>query len=227
MPVRRRKWLALAVLLLSMLIVMGLATSCLASEEGVPPFPDIAKIGWTAVNFFLLLAILYKFGFNPVSNMLEERTNTIESSLKHAEELLVEVEQMRKDSAAELADARREAQEIVARGTQIAEETKNEIISKAEVEEYLYKHPAISECAVIGVPHDYRGEDVKAFVVLKPDWEGKVTEEELVAWAREQMSVYKYPRTIEFRKELPKGGTGKILRKILKAEEAERRGEKN
>jgi acyl-CoA synthetase (AMP-forming)/AMP-acid ligase II len=97
----------------------------------------------------------------------------------------------------------------------------------AEVEEYLYKHPAISECAVIGVPHDYRGEDVKAFVVLKPDWEGKVTEEELVAWAREQMSVYKYPRTIEFRKELPKGGTGKILRKILKAEEAERRGEKN
>ncbi|MGI6551231.1 MAG: F0F1 ATP synthase subunit B [Syntrophomonadales bacterium] len=145
MPVRRRKWLALAVLLLSMLIVMGLATSCLASEEGVPPFPDIAKIGWTAVNFFLLLAILYKFGFNPVSNMLEERTNTIESSLKHAEELLVEVEQMRKDSAAELADARREAQEIVARGTQIAEETKNEIISKAEAEATAHKNKAIAE----------------------------------------------------------------------------------
>jgi len=145
MPVRRRKWLALAVLLLSMLIVMGLATSCLASEEGVPPFPDIAKIGWTAVNFFLLLAILYKFGFNPVSNMLEERTNTIESSLRHAEELLVEVEQMRKDSAAELADARREAQEIVARGTQIAEETKNEIISKAEAEATAHKNKAIAE----------------------------------------------------------------------------------
>ncbi|MGI6551396.1 MAG: AMP-binding protein [Syntrophomonadales bacterium] len=94
----------------------------------------------------------------------------------------------------------------------------------AEVEEYLYKHPAIAECAVIGIPHDYRGEDVKAFVVLKPDWAGKVTEEELVAWAREQMSVYKYPRTIEFRDSLPKGGTGKILRKELREEEAARRG---
>ena len=144
MPVRSRRWLALAVLLLSMLIVMGLATSCLASEGEVPSL-DIAKIGWTAVNFFLLLAILYKFGFNPVSNMLEERTNTIESSLRHAEELLVEVEQMRKDSAAELAEARREAQEIVARSTQIAEETKNEIISKAEAEATSMKNKAIAE----------------------------------------------------------------------------------
>ena len=118
-PVRSRKWLALAVLLLSMLIVMGLATSCLASEGEVPSL-DIAKIGWTAVNFFLLLAILYKFGFNPVSNMLEERTNTIESSLRHAEELLVEVEQMKRTRPMnwlKLAGS----SEIVARATQIAE----------------------------------------------------------------------------------------------------------
>jgi acyl-CoA synthetase (AMP-forming)/AMP-acid ligase II len=93
----------------------------------------------------------------------------------------------------------------------------------AEVEEYLYKHPSIGECAVIGVPHEYRGEDIKAFVVLKPEWQGKISEEELVAWAREQMSVYKYPRTIEFRETLPKTGTGKILRKDLRAEEAARR----
>lgn len=90
----------------------------------------------------------------------------------------------------------------------------------AEVEEYLYLHPAIAECAVIGIPHDYRGEDVKAFVVLKPDWAGKVDETELVVWAREQMSVYKYPRHIEFRDSLPKTGTGKILRKDLREEEA-------
>ncbi|NLV17466.1 MAG: AMP-binding protein [Syntrophomonadaceae bacterium] len=94
----------------------------------------------------------------------------------------------------------------------------------AEVEEYLYKHPAVDECAIIGIPHDYRGEDVKAFVVLKPDFVGKVTEEELVAWAREQMSVYKYPRAIEFRDSLPKTGTGKILRKDLRAEEAAKSG---
>lgn len=89
----------------------------------------------------------------------------------------------------------------------------------AEVEKYLYKHPAIDECCVIGIPHDYRGEDVKAFVVLKHDWVGKITEQEMVAWARDQMASYKYPRTIEFRDSLPKGGTGKIMRKILKQEE--------
>ena len=91
----------------------------------------------------------------------------------------------------------------------------------AEVEEYLYRHPAIEECCVIGVPHEYRGEDVKAYVVLKPEWVGKITEQELVEWARGQMSVYKYPRSIEFRESLPKSGTGKIMRKILKAEAAE------
>ncbi len=92
----------------------------------------------------------------------------------------------------------------------------------AEVEEYLYHHPAIAECVVIGIPHDYRGEDVKAFVVLKPEWVGKITEEEMVEWSRSELSVYKYPRTIEFRETLPKSGTGKIMRKILKAEEAEK-----
>ncbi len=88
----------------------------------------------------------------------------------------------------------------------------------AEVEEYMYKHPAVSEVCVIGVPHEYKGEEVKAFVVLKPEFIGKITQQELVDWAKEQMSVYKYPRIIEFRDSLPKGGTGKILRKVLKAE---------
>lgn len=91
----------------------------------------------------------------------------------------------------------------------------------AEVEEYLYHHPAISECCVIGIPHEYKGEEVKAFVVLKPDYAGKVTADEIIDWAKEEMSAYKYPRVIEFRELLPKSGTGKIMRKILKAEEAE------
>jgi len=91
----------------------------------------------------------------------------------------------------------------------------------AEVEEYLYHHPAILECCVIGIPHDYKGEEVKAFVVLKPEYKDKVTAEEIIDWARQEMSAYKYPRVIEFRDTLPKGGTGKIMRKVLKAEEAE------
>jgi acyl-CoA synthetase (AMP-forming)/AMP-acid ligase II len=92
----------------------------------------------------------------------------------------------------------------------------------AEVETYMYQHPAILECCVIGVPHEYRGEDVKAFVVLKPEWTGKVTVEELVAWAREKMAVYKYPRTIELRDELPKLASGKVLRRELKDQEIAR-----
>lgn len=145
MLVRRNKWLALTVLLLSMLIIMGMATTCYASEEGMPAFPDMYKIGWTAVNFFILLAILYKFAFKPIGDMLDERANTIESSLKHAESLRAEVEQMRKEAQNNLAESRKEAQEIVARATKIAEETKNEIISKAQAEAASEKAKAIAE----------------------------------------------------------------------------------
>lgn len=144
MPVIRKKWLALTVLLLSMLFVLGLTTSCYASE-GVPPFPDIYKIGWTAINFFILFAILYKFGYTPVVNMMEQRTNTIESSLKHAEELRGEVEQMRKEAQTNLAEARKEAQEIVARATKVAEETKNDIMAKAQQDARVAKEKALAE----------------------------------------------------------------------------------
>lgn len=92
----------------------------------------------------------------------------------------------------------------------------------AEVEEYLYQHPAIAECCVIGVPHEYRGEQVKAFVVLRPDWIGKISDQELIDWAREQMAVYKYPRIMEIREALPKNAIGKIMRRILKEEEEQK-----
>jgi acyl-CoA synthetase (AMP-forming)/AMP-acid ligase II len=93
----------------------------------------------------------------------------------------------------------------------------------AEVEEYMYAHPAIMECCAIGVPHETKGEEVKLFVVLKPDFAGKVTEEELIDWAKGQMANYKYPRHIEFRASLPKGNTGKVMRKDLVEEENAKR----
>ncbi|CFX83767.1 AMP-dependent synthetase/ligase [Syntrophomonas zehnderi OL-4] len=96
----------------------------------------------------------------------------------------------------------------------------------AEVEEYMYAHPAILECCVIGTPHKVKGEEVKAFVVLKADWKGKITEAELIEWAKSQMAPYKYPRHIEFRDSLPKGNTGKIMRKVLKEEEAAKSAQK-
>ena len=86
-----------------------------------------------------------------------------------------------------------------------------------EVEEVLYEHPAIQEAAVVGVPDPYRGETVKAFIVLK---EGeRITEEELDAYCRERLAAYKVPRLYEFRSELPKTTVGKILRRVLVEEE--------
>ena len=83
-----------------------------------------------------------------------------------------------------------------------------------EVEDVLYQHPAVREAAVIGVPDDYRGETVKAFVSVRPGEE--VNEAELIAFCKERMAAYKYPRSIELVEELPKTVTGKILRRELR-----------
>jgi long-chain acyl-CoA synthetase len=82
-----------------------------------------------------------------------------------------------------------------------------------EVEEVLMTHPAVSLAAVIGVPHDRHGEEIKAVVIRQPG--ATVTEEELVAWGREQMAAYKYPRIVEFVETLPMTATGKLLKRAL------------
>jgi acyl-CoA synthetase (AMP-forming)/AMP-acid ligase II len=84
-----------------------------------------------------------------------------------------------------------------------------------EVEELLYRHPAVKEVAVIGISDPYRGESPKAIIVLKPDCADKVTEEQIRDWCKENMAAYKRPRVIEFRQELPKSAAGKILKRLL------------
>jgi acyl-CoA synthetase (AMP-forming)/AMP-acid ligase II len=91
-----------------------------------------------------------------------------------------------------------------------------------EVEDLLYKHPAVAEAAVIGVQDPYRGESPKAFIVLRSDHKSKINETDIIDWARENMAAYKRPRMVEFREELPKSGAGKILRRVLADEEAHR-----
>jgi long-chain acyl-CoA synthetase len=88
-----------------------------------------------------------------------------------------------------------------------------------EVENLLMKHPAISQAAVIGVPDSIRGESVKAFVVIHPEYDSRITPEEIILWSREKMAAYKYPRYVEFRQGLPLTGTGKLLRRLLAEEE--------
>ena len=92
-----------------------------------------------------------------------------------------------------------------------------------EVEEVLYGHPAVQEAAVIGVPDPYRGETVAAFIVLKDEYRGKVTQDEIEKFCRENLAAYKVPRIIEFRESLPKSSVGKILKRELRDEVAKKR----
>ena len=83
-----------------------------------------------------------------------------------------------------------------------------------EIEEVMIKNEAVSLVAVIGIPHEELGEEVKAFVVLK---EGcTIATADLIAWTKERVASYKYPRHIEFLSALPMSATGKILKKELR-----------
>lgn len=95
-------------------------------------------------------------------------------------------------------------------------------IAPTEVEAMLMKHPAVMETAVIGVPDQYRGETVKAYIALREEYRGKVTEEEIKAFCKENISTYKSPRIVEFMDELPKSAVGKVLRRKLREMERER-----
>ncbi|OFW57971.1 MAG: long-chain fatty acid--CoA ligase [Candidatus Solincola sediminis] len=86
-----------------------------------------------------------------------------------------------------------------------------------EIDEVLYEHPKVQEAVAVGIPDEYRGETVKAYVVLKPEEE--CSEEEIIAFCKERLASFKAPRVVEFRAELPKTLVGKVLRRALREEE--------
>ena len=90
----------------------------------------------------------------------------------------------------------------------------------AEVEALMYRHPAIAEACVIATQDDYRGESVKAVVVLRPTHRDLVTDQDIVDWCRENMAVYKAPRVVQFVDALPKSGSGKVMWRLLQEAEA-------
>ena len=85
----------------------------------------------------------------------------------------------------------------------------------AEVEALMFRHPGIQEACVVSAKDAYRGETVKAVVVLRPSHKGQVSEEDVIAWCRENMAAYKVPRIVEFFDALPKSGSGKVMWRLL------------
>ena len=91
-----------------------------------------------------------------------------------------------------------------------------------EIEEVLYQHEAVAEAAVIGVPDEKVGERIKAFVVLKNEYRGKVSQDDILSFLKDSLAPYKLPKEIEFRDTLPKSAAGKILRRVLREEEVKK-----
>ncbi|MBN2156919.1 MAG: long-chain fatty acid--CoA ligase [Candidatus Lokiarchaeota archaeon] len=93
---------------------------------------------------------------------------------------------------------------------------KGHSVYPAEIEAYMYEHPAILDCAVIGIPDPEVGENLKAYVVLKDEYKGKVTEQQIIDWMKDRVAAYKYPRSIQFIQEMPKSAVGKVLHRLLR-----------
>lgn len=93
---------------------------------------------------------------------------------------------------------------------------KGHSVYPTEVEALLYENPAVLECAVIGIPDKEVGENIKAFIVLKPEFQGKVTVSDIIDWAKKNMAQYKAPRIVEFIDEIPKSRIGKTLHRVLR-----------
>ena len=91
----------------------------------------------------------------------------------------------------------------------------------SEVEMLLYRHPAVQEACIIAAKDAYRGETVKAIIVLRAEAKDKTTDKDIIDWAHEHMAAYKAPRIIQFVDSLPKSGSGKVMWRLLQEQETQ------
>ena len=135
-------------------------------------------------------------------NMPEETANVLKNGWLHTGDIA----SMDEDGYFSIVDRKKDM--IIAGGFNIY---------PRDIEEVLYENPKLQEAVAVGIPHPYRGETVKVYVVLK---EGEsATEEEIIRWCRGRLAKFKVPTAVEFREELPKTMVGKILRRTLRDEE--------
>ena len=92
---------------------------------------------------------------------------------------------------------------------------KGHAVFPAEIEDLMYTYPPILEVGVYGVPDPVSGEEIHAAVSLKPEYIGKITEEDIINYCKENMAPYKYPRKVHILEEIPKSAIGKVLRRVL------------
>jgi long-chain acyl-CoA synthetase len=85
-----------------------------------------------------------------------------------------------------------------------------------EVEQKLFEHPAVLEAAIVSAPDPNTGETIKAYIAIKPEYRGKITEHDIIEWSKEKLAAYKYPRQVEFVNVLPRTAVGKIFRRKLR-----------
>ena len=140
-------------------------------------------------------------------NMPEESAKTLKNGWLHTGD----VAKMDEDGYFYIVDRKKDM--IVASGYNVY---------PREVEEILFEHPDVAEAVAIGVPDEYRGETVKAFVVKRSG--ATTTEDELLAFCKERLAAYKTPKAVEFRETLPKSAVGKLLRRVLIDEERQKTG---
>ena len=138
--VKNRKVFLGSALVLTATLVFGAADTCLANgvlheaSGNTPAFPNLYVIGWTLVDFLILLALMYKFAFNPVKAMLEKRASTIEGNLEHAETLKQDMEKLKADAEAALLEAKQESQAIIIRAQKSADELRDTMLEETKQE---------------------------------------------------------------------------------------------